>query len=115
MREVLPQIRAAGAQLVVVLSHLDTETEAQQLARAVPGIDLILGTHVGTPGSTPQRVNGTVISTPPWGVTAFGQLDMTVRGGRLASYQLRTHSVTTSAPADPAVAAVLRRAGIRPS
>jgi len=39
MREILPHVRAAGAQLIVVLSHLDTRTEAQQLARAVPGIE----------------------------------------------------------------------------
>ena len=32
MRAVLPEMKAAGAQLIVVLSYLDTTTEAQQVA-----------------------------------------------------------------------------------
>jgi 2',3'-cyclic-nucleotide 2'-phosphodiesterase (5'-nucleotidase family) len=113
MREIVPRMRAAGAQLIVILSHLDTRTEAQQLARAVPGIDLILCTHIGTPRSEPEKVNSTVISTPEWGLNGFGRLDLTLRGGRIASYGLHTYNASTAAPVDPAVAAILNQAGIR--
>src|SRR6266542_6127772 len=48
LREVVPQMRAAGAQVVVVLSHLTYE-EMEQVARQVAGVDVIVGSHVGPP------------------------------------------------------------------
>jgi len=78
-------------------------------------LNLILGTHIGTPRSEPEKVNSTLISPPEWGLTGFGRLDLTLRGGRIASYRLHTYNVSTAAPADPAVAAILNQAGIRPS
>ena len=48
LREVVPRMRAAGAQVVVVLSHLFVE-EMQRVAEQVDGVDAILGSHQGPP------------------------------------------------------------------
>jgi 2',3'-cyclic-nucleotide 2'-phosphodiesterase (5'-nucleotidase family) len=60
MREVLPRMRAAGAQFIVVASHLGLQAD-EALAREVPGIGVIVGGHSHTVLSDPVMVNGTVI------------------------------------------------------
>ncbi|MGH2400708.1 MAG: hypothetical protein ACRDF6_12785 [bacterium] len=86
-------MRAAGADIIVVLSHLDTRTEAQRIARTVSGIDLMLGTHIGEPLATPQRINGTLLSVPDRGVGSFGDLGLTIRDGHIAHAALHQHTV----------------------
>jgi 2',3'-cyclic-nucleotide 2'-phosphodiesterase (5'-nucleotidase family) len=109
LAEVVPRMRAAGADIVVVLSHLDTRTEAQRIAQTVPGIDLILGTHIGEPLATPQRVGGTLLSVPAWGVDNLGALDLTIRDGRIADAVLHQYTVEANDPADTAVKGILDR------
>jgi hypothetical protein len=48
LREVVPKMRVAGAQVVVVLSHLFWE-QAEQVARQVDGVNVILGSRQGPP------------------------------------------------------------------
>jgi len=114
LREVVPRLRAAGADLVVVLSHLDTRTEAQQVAKNVAGVDLILGTHIGELLPEPTRVDGALLSVPQFGLEGFGQLDLTVSKGRLIDVAFRQHTVRASGPEDPEVSSILRRYGGRP-
>lgn len=109
LAEVVPQMRAAGADIVIVLSHLETRTEAQRIARSVPGIDLILGTHLGEPLATPQRIGGTLLSVPAWGVDNLGALDVTIRDGGVAGAVLHEYSVSPSEPPDPAVKRIMDR------
>lgn len=106
LTEVVPRMRAAGADIVVVLSHLETRTEAQRIARSVPGIDLILGTHLGDPL---QRINGTLLSVREWGVGHLGALDLTIRDGRIADAVLRQYTVEAGETADPEVQRILDR------
>ncbi len=54
------RMRQEGARLVVVLSHLGLEGD-RQMARNVPGIDVIVGGHVHTPLFEPCVEEGTVI------------------------------------------------------
>ena len=109
LTEQVPRMRAAGAEIIVVLSHLDTRTEAQRIARTVPGIDLILGTHIGEPLATPQRINATLLSVPDWGVGSFGDLDLTIRDGRIVDAELHQHTVDANEPPDPAVKRIVDR------
>jgi len=111
LREVVPAMRADGADVVIVLSHLDTRTEAQRVASAVEGIDLILGSHIGEPTRQPQRIDGALLSVPEFGLAGFGQLDLTFRAGRISGYEFRQHTVAPDGPEDPAVAAILDRYG----
>lgn len=62
--EVLPgvieEVRARGAVLVIVLSHLGLDADIE-LAREVRGIDVIVGGHSHTAVTDPVNVSGTVI------------------------------------------------------
>ena len=112
LREVVPQMRAAGAQVVVVLSHLTYE-EMEQVAHQVDDVDVIVGSHVGPQPygflAEPRVVGRTILSVAGNDMAAVGQLDLVVhrRDGRIVRFGFRRHVVTPSGPASPAVKAVL--------
>jgi 2',3'-cyclic-nucleotide 2'-phosphodiesterase (5'-nucleotidase family) len=113
LREVVPKMRAAGAQVVVVLSHPFFE-EMQQVARQVEGVDAILGSHQGPLTAyltQPEVIGGTIISKPGHDMAALGQLDLVVRrsDGRVVRFGFQRHQLTRKGPSSPAVKAVLDR------
>jgi 2',3'-cyclic-nucleotide 2'-phosphodiesterase (5'-nucleotidase family) len=113
LREVVPEMRAAGAQVVVVLSHLFFE-EMERVAEQVDGVDAILGSHQGPPTgylAEPEVIRGTIISKPGHDMAAVGQLDLVVgRGdGRVVQFGFQRHPLTPGGPSSPAVKAILER------
>lgn len=106
------EVRGQGAWLVVVLSHLGLDAD-QELARQVPGIDLIVGGHSHTAVSEPVRVGGTVI------VQAFCygcyvgvlhlEVDPASRQIVRSDSRAVLHPVVAEGPADPAIAAMVAR------
>jgi 2',3'-cyclic-nucleotide 2'-phosphodiesterase (5'-nucleotidase family) len=113
LREVVPKMRAAGAQVVVVLSHLFFE-EMAQVARQVQGVNAILGSHHGPPTAPltqPEVIGGTIISKPGHDLAALGQLDLVVRHshGRVVRFGFQRHQLTPNGPSSPAVKAILDR------
>jgi 2',3'-cyclic-nucleotide 2'-phosphodiesterase (5'-nucleotidase family) len=113
LREVVPKMRAAGAQVVVVLSHLFFE-EMEQVARQVDGVNAILGSHHGPPTAyltQPEVIGGTIISKPGHDMAALGQLDLVVRrsDGRVVRFGFQRHQLTRKGPSSPAVKAILDR------
>jgi 2',3'-cyclic-nucleotide 2'-phosphodiesterase (5'-nucleotidase family) len=113
LREVVPKMRAAGAQVVVVLSHLFWE-QAEQVARQVDGVNVILGSHQGPPTgylTEPEVIRGTILSKPGHDMAALGQLDLVVRraDGRVVRYGFQRHPISRDGPASPAVKAILDR------
>jgi 5'-nucleotidase / UDP-sugar diphosphatase len=113
LREVVPRMRAAGAQVVVALSHLFFE-EMQQVARQVEGVDAILGSHQGPSTgflAEPLVIAGTIISKPGHDLAALGQLDLVVRrrDGRVVRYGFQRHPLAPNGPSSPAVKAILDR------
>jgi 2',3'-cyclic-nucleotide 2'-phosphodiesterase (5'-nucleotidase family) len=112
LREVASQMRAAGAQVVVVLSHLTYE-EMEQVARQVDGVDAIVGSHVGPQPygflDQPRVVGETILSVAGNDMAAVGQLDLTVQpsDGRIVRFGFRRHVITPDGPVSPAVKAVL--------
>jgi 2',3'-cyclic-nucleotide 2'-phosphodiesterase (5'-nucleotidase family) len=106
MKQVLPQLRAAGAHVVVLLSHMSHE-DTLRVVRAVKGIDVALGTHLGPPVEA-QRVNGTIVAVAgPDELQGLGQLDLIVRDGRIEDYVWRRHVPSPSDPVDRSVQAVV--------
>jgi 2',3'-cyclic-nucleotide 2'-phosphodiesterase (5'-nucleotidase family) len=100
MREVVPEMRAAGADVVVVLSHM-IHDDMLRVARAVDGIDVAIGTHLGPPLPTPRVVNGTIVAIAgPDELQGLGQLDLVVRRGRVADFSFRRHVPSSSGPVD---------------
>jgi 2',3'-cyclic-nucleotide 2'-phosphodiesterase (5'-nucleotidase family) len=111
MREVLPEMRAAGAQVIVVLSHMIHEDTTRPV-KAVDGIDVALGTHLGEATARPQRVGGAIVAVAgPDEMQALGQLDLTVRRGRVVAHEFSRHVPAATGAENPAVATVLARCG----
>jgi 2',3'-cyclic-nucleotide 2'-phosphodiesterase (5'-nucleotidase family) len=114
LREVVPKMRAASAQVVVVLSHLFFE-EMQQVARQVVGVNAILGSHEGPQPygylDQPRVVGTTILSVAGNNMAALGQLDLVVRrsDGRVVRFGFQRHQVAPNGPSSPAVKAVLDR------
>ena len=113
LREVVPRMRAAGAQVVVVLSHLFFE-EMEQVARQVEGVDGVLGSHEGPPAGyldQPRLVGTTILSVAGNDMAALGQLDLVVRrsDGRVVHFGFQRHPIMKDGPSSPAVKAVLDR------
>jgi 2',3'-cyclic-nucleotide 2'-phosphodiesterase (5'-nucleotidase family) len=112
LREVVPRMRAAGAQVVVVLSHLFFE-EMEQVARQVEGVNAILGSHQGPQPygylDEPRVVGRTILSVAGNNMAALGQLDLVVRrsDGRVVRDGFQRHQLAPNGPSSPAVKAVL--------
>jgi 5'-nucleotidase / UDP-sugar diphosphatase len=72
--------------LVLVLSHLGLPAD-QRLARAVKGIQVIVGGHTHTRVDTPMKVNGTIIVQAWEHAKALGVLDLTVKDHEVMDYE----------------------------
>jgi S-sulfosulfanyl-L-cysteine sulfohydrolase len=92
MQKTVDAARAAGAQLVVLLSHNGMDVDLKMAAR-VRGIDAILGghTHDGVPVPVPvKNPGGTTFVTNAGSNGKFlGVIDFDVKGGKLADLRYR--------------------------
>jgi 2',3'-cyclic-nucleotide 2'-phosphodiesterase/3'-nucleotidase len=107
LRAAVPLMRKDGAEIVVVLSHLHRE-EIVRVASEVEGVDVVLGWHVGRPGES-FEIGQTIVASGFNKLGELGQLDLTVRGGRIVAHRAIRHIVTANAPADVAVADALAK------
>lgn len=105
LRELVPKVRAEGAQAVVVLGH-DNLTNMQQVAREVPGVDLILAAHDHRPTEEPievTREDGSkawVAEADAYG-RSVGEVELLFADGGLQGVQGRLHLVDGNSPSDP--------------
>ena len=102
-RRVVPQLRQAGAEVVIALTHLSMEDD-KRLARSVP-VDLILGGHDHT------LMESLVGSTPifKWGSEArvLGRIDLQVEGGKIVEMDWQGISVGRSVRPDARITAMV--------
>jgi 2',3'-cyclic-nucleotide 2'-phosphodiesterase (5'-nucleotidase family) len=109
LRQVVPDMRAAGAQVVVVLSHM-IHADTRRVLREVEGVDVALGTHLGLPTAQPEGVGGALLAVAgPDELQALGQLDLTVHGGRIVRHRFHRHVPSPATAADDALEAALER------
>lgn len=112
-KEVVAALRAAGADVVICLSHSGTsederKSEDQLLAAAVPGIDVIISGHSHTRLDEPIIAGDTIIASAHSYGRFLGKLviDPAASGaGRVLSYELLP--VTPSLPEDSLVASLV--------
>lgn len=92
MQIVVNEARAAGAQVVVVLSHNGMDVDLKMASR-VSGIDAIMGghTHDGVPApSIVKNAGGQTLVTNAGSNSKFlGVLDFDVRGGKVVGYKYK--------------------------
>jgi len=113
MQQNVDQARAAGAQVVVVLSHNGTDPDLK-LASRVKGIDAILGGH--THDAIPQPVvvanpgGQTLVVNSGSNAKFLSVLDLDVRGGKVRDYRFHQLPVFANLlPEDPDMAALIAR------
>ena len=107
MRDVIPLMRRDGAQLIVALSHMDGAT-MERVAREVPGIDAIIGSHIWTPNMI-KVVGETILVEAHDNMHTIGQLDLFVRDGKVVEHAFGWHAVTATSASQPDVASILER------
>ena len=92
MQKVVDEARAAGAQLVCVVSHNGMDVDLKMASR-VRGIDAIFGghTHDGVPVAVPiKNAGGTTLVTNAGSNGKFlGVMDFDVKGGKLVDFRYR--------------------------
>jgi len=109
LQKLVDEVRAKGAQAVVLLSHNGMDVDLK-LASRVRGIDAILGghTHDGVPA--PVLVGKTLVTNAGSSGKFLGVLDLEVKGGAVTGYRYRLLPVFANLlPADAEMAAYIER------
>lgn len=111
LQQIVDEVRAQGAQVVVLLSHNGMDVDLQ-LASRVSGLDAILGghTHDGVPQPVKVRnAKGVTLVTNAGSNGKFlAVLDLDVKAGKVADYRYRLLPVFSNLlPADPAMQALI--------
>ncbi|MEO8102722.1 MAG: thiosulfohydrolase SoxB [Betaproteobacteria bacterium] len=111
MQKVVDEVRAKGAQVVVLLSHNGMDVDLK-LASRVTGIDAILGghTHDGVPAPVAVK-NGkgvTLVTNAGSNSKFLGVLDFDVKNGKIADFRYRLMPVFANLlPADKKMDALI--------
>ena len=113
LQEKVDEVRAAGAQVVVLLSHNGADTDIK-LASRVTGIDAILGghTHDAIPRALEVQNTGgmTLVTNAGSNGKFLGVLDFDVREGRIRDWSYRLLPVFAALlPPDPAMSDLIAR------
>jgi sulfur-oxidizing protein SoxB len=107
------EVRAKGAQVVVVLSHNGMDVDLKMASR-VRGIDAIFGghTHDGVPVAVPVSNPGgkTLVTNAGSNGKFLGLMDFEVRGGRVQDFRYRLLPVfANQLKADPEMEALIAK------
>src|SRR5574343_2065872 len=114
LQKVVDEARAAGAQVVVVLSHNGMDVDLKMAGR-VRGIDAILGghTHDGMPAPVVVKNGGgqTLVTNAGSNGKYLGVLDFDVRNGKIADFRYKLLPVFANLlPADKEMQALIDKA-----
>ncbi|OHD71282.1 MAG: hypothetical protein A2177_07015 [Spirochaetes bacterium RBG_13_68_11] len=107
LRELVPEV-TKKCDFLVVLSHVGYEQDLE-MARDVPGIDLIVGGHTHTLVPEPVVVGSTLVVQDGRFAEQVGILDLTITDGTIESHRYLLKGLDPTVPEDPAVDAALRR------
>ena len=113
LQDKIDEVRAAGAQVVVLLSHNGADTDIK-LASRVTGLDAILGghTHDGMPKAMEvKNPSGMTLVTNAGSNGKFlGVLDFDVREGKIKGWDYKLLPVFADLlPADPEMEALIKK------
>ena len=113
LQEKIDEVRAAGAQVVVLLSHNGADTDIK-LASRVTGLDAIMGghTHDAIPTAVQVKNPGgmTLVTNAGSNGKFLGVLDFDVRNGKVKDWSYRLLPVFSELlPADPEMTALIEK------
>ncbi|MFN8609621.1 MAG: bifunctional UDP-sugar hydrolase/5'-nucleotidase [Vulcanimicrobiota bacterium] len=106
----LEQLKAQGAQVVGVISHLGLPAD-RRLAEAVLGLDFILGGHTHDALEQPEQVGKTLIAHPGCFRNSMGRFDFSIEPGNegIRSFQYHLIKATEQAPGVGGVTRFLKK------
>jgi 2',3'-cyclic-nucleotide 2'-phosphodiesterase (5'-nucleotidase family) len=97
----ISEVRAGGAQTIVVLSHLGSKKD-RVVAESVAGIDLIIGGHDHVEFDPPLVIEQTIIAQAGDYGRYLGRLDLEIDpNGRIAHHHGELIPITEKLPIDP--------------
>ena len=113
LQKMVDEVRAKGAQVVVVLSHNGMDVDLKMASR-VTGVDAIMGghTHDGMPVATvvPNRNGQTLVTNAGSNGKFLGVLDFEVKNKRVSDFRYKLLPVFANMlPADPEMSALIER------
>ncbi|EEX08440.1 Ser/Thr protein phosphatase family protein [Ruegeria lacuscaerulensis ITI-1157] len=88
MAQMVEEVRAAGAECVVVLSHNGFDVD-KKMASVVPGIDVILSGHTHDALPEPVLVGETIIVASGSNGKFVSRVDLDIRDGRMMGYRTK--------------------------
>ncbi|WP_442602881.1 bifunctional metallophosphatase/5'-nucleotidase [Paenibacillus sp. KN14-4R] len=100
-KKIVPELKKK-ADHVVVVSHVGVDID-EQIAKNVPGIDLIVGGHTHTPLKEPKLVNGTYIVQDWEYGKSLGRADLFYFKNELVQFSGGLKEYDEKVAADPAV------------
>ncbi len=107
MQDMVDEVRAAGADLVVCLSHNGFDVDKQMAAR-VTGIDVILTGHTHDALPEPVLVGETILIASGSNGKFVSRVDLDVRDGRMMGFRHKLIPIFSDViTPDPQVAAVI--------
>ncbi|MBU5441931.1 5'-nucleotidase C-terminal domain-containing protein [Paenibacillus sp. MSJ-34] len=92
MKQVVPQMKKDGAELIIVASHL-ASPEARIVAQEVDGIDLIVGDHAAFAYEMPEKINDTLLWFIGDEYTYLGEINLQVKDGGIADFNYRRYTL----------------------
>ena len=105
----VPEMRSAGAAIVIVLSHLGLSAD-RSLAEEVDGINVIVGGHSHNRMSQPLRAGTTLVVQAGAHLSDVGRLNLTISKGQITSFRASLITLDhSSIPANPRLARHMRR------
>ena len=113
LQEKIDEVRAAGAQVVVLLSHNGADTDIK-LASRVTGLDAILGGHTHDAIPRPLEVKNaggmTLVTNAGSNGKFLGVLDFDVRDGKIKDWSYQLLPVFADLlPADPDMSSLIEK------
>jgi S-sulfosulfanyl-L-cysteine sulfohydrolase len=113
LQQLVDEVRAQGAQVVVLLSHNGMDVDLKMAGR-VSGIDAILGGHthdgMAVPVVVPNPSGRTIVTNAGSNGKFLGVLDFEVKGGRVSDFRYKLLPVFSRwLKADPAMTDLITR------
>lgn len=92
MKAVIPKMEAAGADIIVVSSHLSSST-AREVAAQVDGIDVMVGDHAAASNDSLEVINDTLLGFIGDEFEFLGEINLKIENGEIVDYNFGRYSL----------------------